>query len=79
MANYGDNGRISFEKLWLLMEKKKKNKSFLRDNGIHANTISKLVKNENVTTEVIAHLCSLFGCSPGQIMDYIPPEKPENP
>lgn len=79
MANYGENGYISFEKLWLLMEKKKLNKTYLRDRGIHSNTISKLVKNENVTMEVIAHLCSILNCSPGQIMDYVKVEKPANP
>lgn len=72
MANYGDNGYIDFSKLWEMMEKKKIKKEFLRKNGVHANTVSKLVKNENVTCEVIATLCALLKCQPGQIMKYVP-------
>ena len=71
MANYGDNGYIDFSKLWEVMEKKKLNKEFLRKTGIHANTVQKLVKNQNVPCEVIATLCALLKCQPGQIMRYI--------
>ena len=76
MANYGNNGYIDFSKLWEVMEKKKYNKEFLRKNGIHANTVQKLVKNQNVTCEVIATLCALLKCQPGQIMRYVPATDP---
>ena len=49
MANYGDNGYINFSRLWELMERKNVNKQWLRDNGIHSNTVAKLTKNGNVT------------------------------
>lgn len=67
---YGYNGYIDFSKLWALMEKKKVNKQWLRNNGLHSNTVAKLSKNENVTCEVIAHLCKLLKCQPSQIMEY---------
>jgi len=78
MAKYGDNGYIDFSKLWELMKKKNKNKQWLRNSGIHANTVSKLTKNENVTCEVICNLCKLLECQPGQIMKFVPPEEDDN-
>ena len=53
MANYGDNGRIDFSRLWQIMDKKELNKQWLKNNGIYSNTVAKLTKNENVTCEVI--------------------------
>lgn len=72
MANYGENGIINFENLWNILREKGLNKQWLRENGIHANTIAKLNKNENVTCEVICNLCKLLNCQPGDIMNYIP-------
>jgi len=72
---YGKNGRMVFTKLWSLMEKKKINKQYLRNNGLHANTIQKLVNNENVTCEVLCNVCKLLNCQPGDIMEYIPEEQ----
>ena len=79
MAYYGTNGTIDFSGLWEVMKKKKLNKQWLRDNGIHANTVAKLAKNGNVTCDVIATLCNLLDTQPGKIMKYVPPvEAPEN-
>jgi len=72
MAEYGKRGYIDFAKLWSVMEKREVNKQWLRNNGLHANTVSKLTKNENVTCEVICHLCSLLDCQPGDIMEHVP-------
>lgn len=52
------------------MDKKGLKKQWLIDNGIHRATVYKLVKNENVTCEVICNLCKLLRCQPGQIMEY---------
>ena len=70
MANYGENGRIEFNKLWNLMNKNELYKQSLKNNGIHSNTIAKLTKNENVTCEVLCNLCRLLNCQPGDIMEY---------
>ena len=70
MANYGANGHIDFSKLWQLIEKKAYNKQWLKNNGIHSNTVAKLTKNENVTCDVICNLCKLLNCQPGDIMEY---------
>ena len=70
MSDYGKNGYIDFSKLWLLLEQKGYNKQWLRNNGLHSNTVAKLSKNENVTCEVIATLCNLLNCQPNDIMMY---------
>ena len=68
---YGTNGYISFDKLWIYLEKKNHNKQWLKNNGIHSNTVAKLTKNENVTCEVICNLCNLLNCQPKDIMEYV--------
>ena len=42
--------------------------------GIHRATLSKLVneKGYNTGTENIDRLCSYFGCSVGEVMEFIP-------
>lgn len=72
MADYGKHGKIDFSGLWQIMEKKKVNKQWLKNNGLHSNTVAKLTKNENVTCDVICMLCELLDCQPGKIMKYIP-------
>jgi len=72
---YGSNGRLNFAKLWILLEKKHHNKLWLRENGIHSNTIQKLVNNENVTCDVLTRLCYLLECDVKNICEY---EKPDN-
>lgn len=70
MADYGKNGYMDFRRLWELMERKRIGKIDLRSDGVHGNTIQKLKKNENVTTEVLCHLCKVLDCQPGDIMEY---------
>lgn len=72
---YGELGYIDFSKLWIVLQKKGLNKQFLRDNGIHTNTISKLVKNENISCEILAKLCFLLKCDLKDICCYNRPEK----
>lgn len=72
---YGTNGIIDFSRLWELLERRGHNKAWLRANGIHANTIVKLRKNENVTCEVLANLCHLLDCQVWEILEY---KKTEN-
>lgn len=67
---YGENGYMSFDKLWKALEVRGKTKKWLRDNGIHSNTVAKLAKNENVTCEVLSNLCNLLDCQPWDIMEY---------
>lgn len=67
---YGTHGIIDFTRLWGVLERKGYNKQWLKDHGIHSNTVAKLVKNENVTCEVLAKLCELLNCQIWEIMEY---------
>ena len=60
---------IDYSKLWDLLQKKGLNKKYLRDSGIHANTVAKLVKNENVTTDIITRICDILDCDIFDIME----------
>ena len=74
---YSEYGVVDFSKLWLYLEKKGYNKQYLRDNGIHGNTISKLTKNENVNCEVLAKLCYILKCDIKNICEYKMPGNTE--
>ena len=67
---YGANGRMIFDRLWKALEIRGKNKQYLKDNGIHSNTVAKLTKNENVSCEVLSNICNLLDCQPWDIMEY---------
>lgn len=65
-----DYGYFDYSKLWVLLEKKKLNKRWLRLNGVAAGTVDKLIKNDNVNTDTIVRLCGLLNCKPNDIMEF---------
>lgn len=72
---YGTHGRMIFDRLWKALKIRGKNKQYLKANGIHSNTVAKLTKNENVSCEVLAHICCLLDCQPWDIMEYVKKRK----
>lgn len=66
---------ISYRKLFALLDDRGLNKRWLRLNGIHPNTVDRLVKDGYVSTEIIERICILLECQPGDIMEHIPDEK----
>ena len=63
-------GYFDYAKLFALLEKKKLNKMWLRNQGLHSHTVDKFVKNENVNTDTIIKICSLLNCRPSDIMEF---------
>lgn len=63
---------INYRKLFELMEQKQIKKYHLRQQGIHAAVMDKLVKNKNVDISTIDKLCKLLDCQPGDILEYTP-------
>ena len=61
---YGYSGRFDFCRLWNLLERRVHNIQWQKNPGIHSNTVAKLKKNENVTCEVLANICSLLNYQP---------------
>lgn len=66
---------ISYNKLFELMKKKGIKKIDLRKKGLSPTIVDRLVKNQNVNTSTIIHLCELLNCQPGDIFEYIPHEQ----
>ena len=66
---------LSYNKLWKLLIDKKMNKQSLREAcGISTVSISKLVKGENITTDVLLKICSALQCDISDIVEEVPAE-----
>lgn len=67
---YGTHGRIDFTRLWEYLKIRGYNKQWLKDRHIHSNTIAKMVKNENVSCDVLCRLCDILNCRLDEIAEY---------
>lgn len=64
---------ISYKNLWkLLIDRDMKKKDLQKLAGISAASITKLGKNENVNTEIIAKICIALKCDVNDIMEIVP-------
>lgn len=67
---------VSYKKLWILLIERNMKKTELRIRaGISTGALAKLGKNENVSTEVLAKICSALDCDVSDIMEMIPDEE----
>lgn len=63
---------LSYKKLWkLLIDKDMKKKDLCEAAGISHASIAKLGKNENVTTDVLAKICTALECDISDIMEVV--------
>ena len=63
---------ISYKNLWkLLIDRDMKKKDLQQLAGISAASITKLGKNENVNTEIIAKICTALKCDVSDIMEIV--------
>lgn len=61
---------ISYSNLWKLLAQKELTKSDLMElTGLSSRVIAKLVKNQTVTTDTIAKICTALSCNVGDIME----------
>ncbi|MBE6616964.1 MAG: XRE family transcriptional regulator [Ruminococcaceae bacterium] len=61
---------ISYENLWKLLIEKKITKTELMElTGISSRTLSKLSKNETVTTETLLRVCEALDCDIADVME----------
>ena len=64
---------VSYNKLWkLLIDKKMKKKDLQSAAGISSSLITKLGRDEPVTTTVLMRICAALKCDIGDIMEIIP-------
>lgn len=67
------SGKISYEKLFKLMEDKNLKKRDLREKyKISPTIVNRLNNNSNVAVDTIMYLCEILDCQPSDIMEYIP-------
>lgn len=63
---------ISYKKLWkLLIDRNMKKKELLELSGISQSSLSKLGRNENVTTDVLLKICVALNCEIGDILEIV--------
>ncbi len=67
---------VSYKKLWkLLIDKDMKRCDLERKAGITHYALSKLSKNQNVSTEVLGKICVALNCTIDDIMEFVPEQK----
>ena len=63
---------VCYKKLWkLLIDRDMKKKDLQRVAGISAASITKLGKNENISTEIIQKICVALQCDVSDIMEMV--------
>ena len=61
---------MDYSKLWkLLIDKNMTKTELMEETGLSSRIIAKLSKNETVTTETLAKICSCLGCDVADIME----------
>lgn len=66
---------IKYDKLFIILKERGLTSNYwLRQNGLHSSTVSKLKKNERINTDTINSICKLLNVQPGDILEYIPDE-----
>ena len=64
---------VSYKKLWkLLIDKDMKKKDLRLAANLSPSLMSKLGRNENITTDVLARICKALNCDVGDIMEMLP-------
>lgn len=63
---------VSYKKLWkLLIDKDMKKKDLAAAAGISTTSMTKLGRNENVTTDVLVKVCNALECDISDIMELV--------
>lgn len=63
---------ISYNKLWkLLIDRNLKKKDLQQMSGVSSASITKLGRNENVNTDILAKICTALKCDVFDIMEMV--------
>ena len=69
---------ICYKKLWkLLIDRDMKKKDLQKAAGISSASITKLGKNENMSTETLLKICTALNCNLNDIVESIDDNIPE--
>ncbi|GHV33312.1 transcriptional regulator [Clostridia bacterium] len=65
--------QVTYKKLWhLLIERDMQRQELRRAAGISSSTIAKIVRGENVNTDILLKICEVLNCNFADIMDAVP-------
>ena len=71
MVDVSNSPREDYRNLWKLLIDRGIRKGELRDlAGLSSSTITKLGRNQTVTTATIGRICKALGCSPNDILSF---------
>ena len=71
--------KVCYKKLWKLLIDRDMRKQDLKEKaGISKGTITKLGKNQNVSTETLAKICAALQCNIEDIVEISTEEQREN-
>ena len=66
---------ISYEKLWAVMREKGVTQyALIKTYHVSPGQITRLKRNESVSTHTIEMFCRILKCQPGDLMEYIETE-----
>lgn len=66
---------ISYDKLWDVMKERKITQyALIKTYHVSPGQITRLKRNESVSTHTIEMFCKILHCQVGDIMEYIPDE-----
>lgn len=69
---------INYHKLWRTMERRGVTQyALIKKYGISPGQITRLKRNESVSTHTIDMFCTILNCRVEDIMEYVPPENIE--
>ena len=66
---------ISYEPLWKTMKEKNISQYHLLKEGIGNRVLDSLRNNKNINMLTLEKLCEIIGCTPNDIIEFIPEEK----
>lgn len=71
---------ISYRNLWNVMKQRGITQyALIRQYHVSPGQITRLKRNESVSTHTIEMFCRILGCQVGDIMEYIPDPEPAAP
>ena len=66
---------ISYNKLWEIMKKQGVSQyALIKYHHVSPGQITRIKRNESVSTHTIEMFCKILNCQPGDILEYIPDE-----
>lgn len=67
---------VSYKKLWhILLDRDMKKKDLQQAANLTSYAMSKLGRDENVTTEILGKICLALNCTTDEIMEFLPDDQ----